>query len=844
MRSALDDSLATTLTLLIAQAGAGKTVLLSQWASSHPELDFVWLDIVAADNDPAYFVRRLLAGLPGSNPEIKELAQLVALHDGGLGTPFLDAVSEAMGDLPPLVIVLDDLHHLFANQDLVSDLVRLVDVVPPNVHLVFSARSELPVTISRRRLQGALTDVRGADLALDSMQSAELIARISGRTLSPHSIAILTEQAEGWAAGLQLAGLALRAQDNPDEFITRFTGTDRFVADYLREEVLQSQPVRTRTMLLRVSVLENMCADLVTFVTGEPEAQGFFEELERKSMFLVPLDNRREWFRFNHLFRDFLRSRLHAESTESEAEMLTKAARWHLDREEVHPAVEYLLRAQKWESAEELIRARGSEIFERGEMLTMIRWITALPQSRSADELNLTLLLGFLRGLAGQTVAAEDILRRAMNHPRATIGQRVVASALIAGRVQWSPHPETSVDFAVRALRLLEEHPHVKTPDLLHLTDRASLLATVLFSGGRAHFLAGNLVEARRWLQRSLASEGAEYSPWRVSALGSLALVEAWSGRLHDAEESATEALNVAKAAHLIVHSVSADAYLALALIALERSEPHRAALALHEGLVRASSNRRAQLLWVQHVEVQLLRAASNDPTESAPPDGPPPAVVRDRLKALHGRQQRLAGSTDHTAQAWPGGTPTPAVLFERVATALTLGQPEYARTLLARVASPAPSDGPLVSVEHLILQAWLMNSVGELAQSQALFERALELAETNDLVDVFLRGGPHVIKQLAQLPEPRSAFLARVLHRAAQSLPAAPGAELPEPLTYREREILAYLPSRFTNLELAERCFVSVNTIKTHIVHIYRKLDAPNRSAAIERARELGLLV
>ncbi|HEY5222639.1 MAG TPA: LuxR C-terminal-related transcriptional regulator [Microbacteriaceae bacterium] len=843
MRAALDDSLTATLTLLIAQAGAGKTVLLSQWASSHPEFDFVWLDVVEADNDPVHFARRLLAEFRDLDPAMGELTRLVAVHGDGLGTPFLDAVGAAMDGLPRAVIVLDDLHHL-SNRDLVHDLVRLVDVVPPNIHLTFSARSDLPVTLSRRRVDGMITDIRSADLAFDSTESTELIARICGHTLAPETIAKLMEQTEGWAAGIQLAAIALRAHDNADEFITAFTGTDRFVADYLREEVLQSQPKHTRSTLLRVSVLQNMCADLVTFVTGEPDAQALFEQLERDSMFLVPLDNHREWFRFNHLFREFLRSRFHAEHREAESQLLARAAQWHLDRGEVHPAVEYLLRAREWNKARELIQARGPEIFEHGEMLTVIRWITALPGSDGADQLDLSLLLGFLRGLAGQTTAAEEIVRRVMNHPRASIGQRVVANTLLAGRAQWSAHPETSIDIAVRALRLLEDHPHVKTPDLLHITDRASLLTMVLGSGGRAYFLAGNLSEARRWLQRSLASEGAEYPPWRVGALGSLALVEAWSGRIPVAEEMATEVLVIAKAADLLLHPVTADAYLALALVALERSEPNRAALALHEGSVRASSNRRVQLLWVHHLESQLLRASANDVTEQDPPDGPPPAVVLDRLNALSGRQQRFAGRADLAAHLWPGGAPTPAVLFERVATALTLGQPEHARALLSQTASPAPSDGPLVRVQHLILHAWLMNAVGEPAQSHAHFAQALELAKTHELVDVFSRGGPLVIKQLAQLPEPRSDFLTSVLHSAERSLPTQPGADLPEPLTYREREILAYLPSRFTNVELAERCFVSVNTIKTHMVHIYRKLDVPNRSAAIERARELGLLV
>ena len=289
-----------------------------------------------------------------------------------------------MAELPEVVIVLDDLHHL-SNPVLIADLGALVDLLPPNVHLVLSTRVDLPIAWSRRRLNDQLTEIRQSDLAFDEVDSAVLLTRITGRSLGVDRVAALVARTEGWAAGLQLAGMTLRLYDDVDEFITQFSGDDRLIADYLSEEVLQAQPENRRDFLLRISVLDSFCAELVAHLTDEPHPQVVFEELEREPMFLVPLDTRRRWFRFHHLFRDVLRFKLRAEQPGMEARLLSQAASWHLERGDVNFALEYLLRARDWEGALDVIMARGSEIFEKGEMATVIRWINEVPESARSE---------------------------------------------------------------------------------------------------------------------------------------------------------------------------------------------------------------------------------------------------------------------------------------------------------------------------------------------------------------------------------------------------------------------------------------------------------------------------
>ncbi len=841
LRGVLDGVLSQPLALVVAPAGAGKTVLLEQWAETHSDRSFVWFDMTPADNDPAHFATKLIAGLTSVKPHFLDVAAPVAISGGRLGETFLEVLPARLAAMPETVIIFDDVHQL-TNRSLLDDLERIVEFAPPNIHTVFATRVDLPLGWSRHRLNGDLVELRSADLAFDSDQSAELLARLCGRRFDTESVDALVSRTEGWAAGLQLAAMTLKRREDTEDFIEQFGGTDRMVADYLTDEVLQVQPRRRRTSLLRMSAFDEMSADLITEVTGEDGAQSWLESLERESMFLVPLDTRREWFRFHNLFRDLLRYHLRAEEPGAESTLLAGAADWYLARGDVQRAVEYLLRAKEWERALMLVRTRGAEIYERGELRTVIRWLSDLPDSIVHDRLDLLLLFGVLRGLEGQVVAAADPLRRVINDPDATVGQQLVASAMLACQAWWNPHPETSIDAVERALSLLEANPGSPTPDLLGLTDYESLLTMTLFSAGRAHFLAGDLAEARQWLERAARSEGAAYAPWRISSLGSLALVEAWCGRTTRAEELAMESLAVAEEANLVAHPSTADAYLAESLIALERSDPDRAQRMLTLGLARAVATKRTQLMWIAHLILAMLGDTEITGELSGAPEGPPPPVVRDRLTATRQRERRLSGRDSLPWAAEPDSVDSPATRFEHVASALTHLQPQRARALLVSDADTSTEE-PLVATERLILRAWLADVEGRPTAAERRLGKALALAEEHSLIEVFLRAGPHVITQLTQLPGERSKFLNRILDRASTALAPTAAAILSEPLTERELEILACLPSRSTNGELADRFYVSVNTIKTHMVHIYRKLDVPNRSAAIVRAQELGLL-
>jgi LuxR family maltose regulon positive regulatory protein len=851
LRRRLDEALVQPLTLLVAPAGSGKSVLLMQWAASHPELDFVWLEVAEDDDDPVHFSQRLLGGFGAINGDFSDLSSLTSLHGGGLGTPLLEALEAQLADLPQVVIILDDLQNL-SNAELFADLGRLVGFLPPNVHLVLSSRTDLPIAWSRHRVSRQLTEFRQADLALDEVDSAALLEHITGRSLGLDRVAALVARTEGWAAGLQLAGMTLRLYDDADEFIIQFSGDDRLIADYLSEEVLQAQPDDRREFLLHIAVLDSMCAELIAHLTSEPSPQLVLEELERDSMFLVPLDTRRQWYRFHHLFRDMLRFKLRAQQPGAEARLLNRAAEWHLDRGDLSNALEYLLRAENWDGALDVIMARGSEVFEKGEMATVIRWISEVPASVRADRHDVSLLLGGLMAVEGLAAGAEDILGRLATDSSASVGERACAQVFLATMVQWRSRADVSVDLAVSALDLLAQIGDAPIPVIMNLSHPASLETMAVLSLGRAHFHAGDLGQAREWLNRGLATRGATYPIWKVSGLGSLGLLEAWCGNAGRAIARSDEALATAKEVGLLAHPCVAEAYLTSALVALERGEPGHASLSLHEGIVRSETNRRSQLLWFGHLASALLHEADGkrelamETVLSTRKDigAPPPPIVTDRLVALHGRLLRLSGSAEQAQRSLRNATThSAAVEFELAAAALTLGDTDLARKLVDASLRSFDTGGPLAKVDGLLLAAWLSVAEGSIDTARGQLVEAMAIAESRSLVESFVRAGPAIVRMVSDLPMTQSVFRRQILQRARSLASPSLGDDLVEPLTMRELEILSYLPSRLTNAELADHFYVSVNTIKTHMAHLYRKLGVANRNEAVSRALKMGML-
>lgn len=838
LRSRLDAALNAPLSVIVAPAGSGKTVLLSQWAASHPDVRVIWIALEPADSDPRRLLDRLLSAVLPPGHGMRDLGRPHAVNARAFGRPVLESLVGVFREHPP--VVLDDLHHL-AGSPLLPDLWWLADNVPEHTHLIFSSRIDYGLGWGRHRLSHSLIELRQSDLALDEGASATLLERIIGAPVSPRTLAAVMERTEGWAAGVVLTGLGLRSEADPEHFASELRGTDRLISEYLSEQALAQQPTERRSLLLHLSVLDRMSAELVDSVLSVDDATSLFEELERESMFLVALDRDREWFRFHPMFRELLRYRLKAEHPGAANEIRTAAADWHLARGDAPSAIDYLLEAGSWERAATVISARGREVLERNDTVSVSRWLDALPGEFRATRPDVEILRGMLLMMNGDAARAEDVLRAQADRPALAPGRSAIIHTYLAARVQFRPDPRVALQAAESAALLLREHPDLHPPELLGLTHPHLLRTSSLTSAGRALFLAGELVAARRRFDEALDGPGAQYSLYRIHLLGSLALLEAWAGRLRLAAAFSEEALDLAAETHLLAHPSPADAFLAAALGSIERATPSSAATPLHEGALRAAANHRTQLMWIAQLERVLSEGDAVDPLDHLP--SAPPPIVAVALEAEEARALRLAHATNGGLRHPSTGRWSP-LAFEATAAALTRNRPDLARAHLDAVSPEPPETMPRARVEQLILRSWLdARERGAGAGAEAMHE-ALELASQHDLVAVFVRAGPEVMRLIGDLPGTSTPFRASVLERANLLRRArASSPELAEQLTDRELEILAFLPTRMTNIELAARCYVSPNTIKTHMAHIYRKLAVPNRNSAVARAQDLGLL-
>jgi LuxR family maltose regulon positive regulatory protein len=836
LRARIDAGVATPLTLVVAPPGAGKTVLLAQWARTRPEGSVAWLEVTKADADPVHFARRLVEALAFVDERVTEIAVPVGTAEGGLGDPFMDAVTAELAGRGDLVVVLDDLHTI-AGSAVAADLEALVDRLPDNVHVVFASRTDLPIGFRRTRGESPSVEVRQAHLAFTDDVTADVIERITRSRVTPATAAAVTQHAEGWAAGIQLTALSMRFQDHPDRFAERLVESDRLILDYLTDEVFEALTPQRRDALMRLSVLDAMSAGLVETVAGVGDGEELLRQLDHESMFLVPDPARVGWYRFHHLFRDVLRYRLRAHHLALEPELLTAAAGWYLRRGETDVGVEYLIRARAWDAVCEIALGSGRETYERLRTTHLARWLSLVPEDVRWADPRVELLYGIVVGMAGRGARTVEILRRLLSADVLDVGGRQVALAYAATCVYFQPHPEIFLDMGRQALALLADQPTAVPPDLLGLTSRGLLESVSWVAVARAHLLLGDLSAARAGAEAALAAAGSAYGPYRVQILGTLALIEAWAGRLRRATELADSALELARDLSLLAHPAPADAHLARAIVAIQRGEPAAGASALHEGSIRAASNQRTQLMWIAHLASTLIDPRGTE-SSTIEPAGPPPAAVTTALAALEWRRARAAGSPRDTGRRHE--SQWSALAFEQVAALLQRGAIEDARTLLERTGSVPDSTLPAAVVERQIAWAWLEHAEGRGPASRRRLSEALDLAETEGLAYPVIAAGPSVLALVKALPGPPRAFRQRLV-QAAASLDAM--STLPHALTARELELLSYLPTRLTSPEIAARWFVSVNTIKTHLAHLYRKLGVADRNSAIARAHELGLL-
>jgi LuxR family maltose regulon positive regulatory protein len=874
------------LILACAPAGFGKTALLAAWASAGPR-PVAWLSLDEGDNDPARFWRHVAAALdrvrPGVSGRIRPL----------LGPPpppsFEGVVTALLNDLAERpaeqgLLVLDD-YHLVTAPQVHAAVQFLLDHLPPGLRLVLATRSDPPLRLGRLRARGELTELRAADLRFTETEAATLLRGApAGRGLTGAAVEALTAMTEGWAAGLTLAGLALaglgparQSGDYTGAFVAAFSGSHRYVLDYLAEEVLDGQDPQVRAFLLETSVLGRLTGDLCDAVTGRPGGQAMLERIERAGLFLLPLDEVRGWWRYHHLFADLLQARLTAEQPERIPALHRAAAAWHAEHGLPDDAVRHALAAGELTQAAELVERHFDAVYFTGENATLQRWLSALPANLARSRPRIALARAFLALTAGDMDTAGQAVAALPADPAGADDFRPSAGA----DASFITNVPAAAAIARAWLAFLrgdaEEMARLAAQAEARLRDGEQMLASICRL---------NLALAD-WLRGRLGAAGPQFTAaiagWR--AAGQLALaaqgcnylgqIRRAQGNLDTAVDAYTELLQLTALPDGTRSPVAGIGNVGLAEVAYQRGDLAAARRELDTGLplCRQLSDTMVlaaglvTLAWIRQAEGDL--AAARQAMAEAERSGPSPAAAgllnpvpaqQARLALAQGdiaaaarwaQQQRLSPGTESAYTAEPGQLVLARLL-------LAQDQPHQALRLLARLSALAGSqDRTGSTIEIAALRALALAAAGDQAAAVQDLAGTLALAAPQGYVRVFADEGPPMAVLLGRVaaahrdgdPAARQVplgYLAAVLRACAPATrPAGQTAipALPDPLTARETQVLHLLASGAPNQRIADDLVITLDTVKKHITHVLGKLGAANRTEAVTRARQLGLI-
>jgi LuxR family maltose regulon positive regulatory protein len=881
---ALSQGLARGRVLICAPAGFGKTSMLADWARSGGR-PVAWLGLDAGDNDPARFWRYVVAALGRAQPGIAErlgplLGPPAPRSFEGLVTALINELAVQPGP-DEVLLILDD-YHLVDAGPVHESVAFLLENLPPGLLLVVSGRADPPLPLTRLRARGQLAELRAAELRFTTDEAAALLGAAVGPDLPDTAVMALTARTEGWAAGLQLAALSLRGHTDAAGFVTAFSGSHRFVLDYLADEVLDGQPGAVRTFLLETSVLERLSGELCDAVTGRPGSQAMLHHIEQAGLFLVPLDEVRGWWRYHHLFADLLRARLQEEQPGRVQDLHRAAAAWSDGHDLGDDAVRHALAAGDAAWAAQLVERYVDALLRRSEGVTLRRWLATLPVEMLRARPRLCLAEGFNAVVSGQVEAVEPLLDAAEHAFAATGSQPPEPPVGPAGGVLANV-PAGIAFLRAELARLRGDAARAVDWDRqarAQLGENDFYLRTLVQANlAAANWLRGQLGQAERGLAEALAERraaGEGYLATRVCH--DLGQVQRAQGNLDAALATYRQALDIAdqvssQPPHLGM------AHVGLAEVLYERDE---LAAALDHATRGVTLSR--QLAFTPPLAAGLavlarIRQAHGDAGAALAAMGEAgqaelsPQVVALLNPVPSQRARLLLAQGDVTAASqWakaaglspqdePDYPREPAyLLLARVL--LAQDRPGPALTLLQRLMATAASQGRTGSViEIQALQALALAARGDHAGALGALAEAVTLACPRGYVRVFADEGAAMGALLTRLSGARKDqrapardidpdYLAGLLRACGQAGAAPPSrraaASLPdmaEPLTDREMEVLRLLAAGRSNQRIAHELVVALDTVKKHVTHVLGKLGAANRTEAVARARQLGLI-
>jgi LuxR family transcriptional regulator, maltose regulon positive regulatory protein len=882
----LDRGTASKLVLVSAPAGFGKTTLLTEWLATRPaalaeERLAAWLSLDPGDNDPASFWAYVIAALRTVAPGVGESA--LALLDAPQPPPIQTALTTLLNDLGTvageIVLVLDD-YHVIDARDVQDGMAFLLDHLPPRLHVVIASRADPALPLARMRARGELAEIRAAELRFTAAEAAAYLNEVMGLQLTVQDVTALEGRTEGWIAALQLAALSMQGRDDVAGFIASFAGDDRYVVDYLAEEVLARQSDRVQAFLLQTSILDRLSGPLCDAVTGQGDGKGMLEALDRKNLFLVSLDDRRRWYRYHHLFADVLQARLQDEQPGQVPDLHRRASEWCEQNGERPAAIGHALAAGDFEQAAGLVELAIPAMRRTRQEAQLRGWFEVLPHEvvRARPVLSVyfagaLLVSGELEGVDGRLRDAERWLEPATGHREEARGPS--AEMVVADEEEYRRLPATIEMYRAGQALAQGDAPgtvsHAQRAIELALDDDHLCRASAAGLLGLVYWGSGDLDAAHRaW---SACVEGLRGAGFVADILGcsiALADIRSTQGRLGAALRTFEQALQLADEQRGPVLRGTSDMYVGMSEIARERDDLREATglllrsqeLGEHTGLPQNQYRWRVAMARVREAEgdlhgaLDLLNEAERRYVSDFFPNVRPVPALRARVWIALGRLgEALGWAREH------GLSVDDELSYLREFEHITLARLLLARYQVERAEPslheaarlldrllPAAEEGGRTGrvIEILVLRALAHQALGDMPAALGFLDRAATLAEPEGYVRVFADEGAPMTPLLraAAKQGARRDYVRRLLAAASGVEPSGPAEQaLIEPLSERELDVLRLLGSELDGPAIARELMVSLNTMRTHTKNIYAKLAVTNRRAAVRRAAELNLL-
>jgi LuxR family maltose regulon positive regulatory protein len=846
----LEQSLDHKLTLVAAPPGYGKTTQLSIWAQEN-ELPTAWLSLDADDNDLSLFYQYLVAALQTIEPQIGQaaLAQLKSPQAPSKRAILSTLINDLSPVEQPFALILDD-YHWIEGQSVHSSLTYLIDHQPEQMHLLIASRSDPPLQLSRLRARGQLLEVRQADLRMKPAEADEFLKESMGINLTKVQVAALETRTEGWIAGLQLAALSLRGRKDLDQFIDTFGGSHRYVIDYLADEVFSQQPVEIQSFLNQTAVLDRFCAPLCDAITGRQDSAEILRQLEESNLFLIPLDDQRNWYRFHHLFIDYLRT---TSSNPDQEKLHSKASQWFLENLLYGEAIKHARAANDLTALALAVSRAAPQAFEQGRVSQLSSWLNSLPEETLLADSQLATYQGFLTFFSNSPELAKPFALAAQQNlptrPAASLqGQLMSLQAHLA---LCFDDLDTAIHHSRESLEYLEDDDFFFRNLTLNVLGQvlemkgevpsaAEIYQQAFITGKKAGDQLGLLVILTNLVfslnELGLRSQALDFceqlaasQEWQPT--GGLDMLDGvylpWSlltfeaNQLETAEEQVARALRGLEQVNIAQGKLWGQYILARIHLARLDFDKMQSVTARGKQLARRVGSQQVHYAWFETLEAQASLQQG------------------DLLAVEHWAAEK---------QLSPGAKPHHWHEHQYFTfTRLLLAQEKWedAERLLQSMETRAAQEQrnrKLITI--YLLQALLGAHQSQVEHANEHLQKALALAEPQEYRRAFLDEGPEIIGLLPGVRHYSPQFVDQLLGQSPQDHPPTPQyLQGYEPLSDRELEILRQVARGYSNRQIAEALYVTLGTVKKHLNNIFGKLQASNRTQAAARARELGLL-